>query len=51
MAKTTTQAPTDVWETCFTGLPKTRKVRGREVDFPVTIVDTRWKRIKRAAWG
>lgn len=29
-----------------------RKLRGaREVDFPVTVVDTRWKRIKRAAVG
>jgi hypothetical protein len=31
---------------------ETRKVRrAKEVELPVTVVDTRWKRIKRAAVG
>jgi hypothetical protein len=31
-----------------TGRVETRRIgRTREVDFPVTIVDTRWKRFKR----
>lgn len=35
-----------------TGRVETRRVkRVREVDFPVTVVDTRWKRFKRAAVG
>jgi hypothetical protein len=35
-----------------TGRVETRKVRkAKEVDWPVTVVDTRWKRIKRAAVG
>lgn len=34
------------------GRVETRRVsRAREVNFPVTVVDTRWKRIKRAAVG
>lgn len=35
-----------------TGRVETRRVRRvREVDFPVTVVDTRWKRFKRKAVG
>lgn len=34
------------------GKVETRRVsRTREVDFPVTVVDTRWKRIVRKAVG
>jgi hypothetical protein len=46
MAKTHGQVNED------TGRVESRKVRRvREVDFPVTVVDTRWKRFKRAAVG
>lgn len=35
-----------------TGRVEMRKLRRhREVDFPVTVVDSRWKRFKRAAVG
>lgn len=35
-----------------TGKVESRSVRRiKQVDFPVTIVDTRWKRFKRAAVG
>lgn len=35
-----------------TGRVETRRVeQAKEVDWPVTIADTRWKRIKRAAVG
>jgi hypothetical protein len=46
MAKTHGQVNED------TGRVESRKVRRvREVDFPVTRVDTAWKRFKRAAVG
>jgi hypothetical protein len=46
MAKTHGQVNED------TGRVETRRVRRvREVDFPVTRVDTAWKRFKRAAVG
>ena len=35
------------------GMDRVERVlrRAREVDLPVTVVDTRWKRLKRAAVG
>jgi hypothetical protein len=53
MAKTQGQV-TDDWDSHgrFAGKVESRKVRrAREVDFPVTVVDTAWKRFKRAAVG
>jgi hypothetical protein len=36
----------------YTGRVETRKVRRvREVDWPVTVVDTRAKRVARSLWG
>jgi hypothetical protein len=53
MAKTHGQV-TDEWDRHgrFVGKVESRKVRRtREVDFPVTIVDSRAKRIARSLWG
>lgn len=51
MAKTVGGIPTDS-DGNVLGRPVSGKVRRtKQVDFPVTIVDTRWKRIKRAVIG
>jgi hypothetical protein len=53
MAKTHGQV-TDEWDGKgrFAGKVESRKVRKvKEVDFPVTVVNTRAKRIARSLWG
>jgi hypothetical protein len=51
MAKTVGGIPTDS-EGNVLGKPVAGKVRKvKEVDFPVTVVDSAWKRFKRAAVG